>query len=57
MRADLDRLAKATPDSRDRYMDFLRAASILAVVFGHWFIGLIYWRHGTIGDTSAVGAS
>ena len=57
MRADLDRLAEATPDSRDRYMDFLRAASILAVVFGHWFIGLIYWRHGVIGDTSAVGAS
>jgi peptidoglycan/LPS O-acetylase OafA/YrhL len=28
--------AAATPDSRDRYVDFLRAASILAVITGHW---------------------
>lgn len=31
-------LAEATPDSRDRYVDFLRAFSILVVVFGHWLM-------------------
>ena len=38
-------------------MDFLRAASIVAVVIGHWFIGMIYWRDGVIGTTSAVGVT
>lgn len=31
-------LAGQTPASRNRYVDFLRAASILAVVFGHWIM-------------------
>lgn len=31
-----DRLNSATPDSRDRYVDLLRAVSIGVVVFGHW---------------------
>ena len=30
----LEALAAATPTSRERYVDFLRAASIVAVVFG-----------------------
>ncbi len=38
-------------------MDFLRAASIVAVVFGHWFIGIIHWDHGVIRTTSAVGVT
>ena len=29
-------LARATPESRNRYVDALRAASILVVVYGHW---------------------
>ena len=56
-RLRLDDLAQATPASRDRTMDFLRAASILAVVVGHWFIGLIYWRGGVIGQHNAVGVT
>jgi fucose 4-O-acetylase-like acetyltransferase len=32
------RLAEATPDSRNRYVDFLRAFSILVVVIGHWLM-------------------
>ncbi len=32
------KLAEATPESRDRYVDFLRATSILVVVFGHWLM-------------------
>jgi peptidoglycan/LPS O-acetylase OafA/YrhL len=51
----LEELARATPATRDRYVDFLRAASIVAVVFGHWFISIIHWRAGLIYQTSAVG--
>jgi fucose 4-O-acetylase-like acetyltransferase len=56
-RARLDELARATPTTRDRSIDFLRAASIVAVVFGHWFIGIIHWRDGLIWTTSAVGVT
>ena len=38
-------LVDATPASRDRYVDFLRAAAILAVVCGHWLVATI-WRSG-----------
>ena len=31
-------LAGRTPTSRNRYVDFLRAASIIVVVLGHWLI-------------------
>lgn len=31
-------IAAATPDSRNRYVDALRALSILVVVFGHWLM-------------------
>ena len=55
MAADLDALVQATPETRDRYVDFLRAVSILAVVFGHWFISIIWWQSGVIRNTSAVG--
>jgi len=51
----LDDLAAATPRTRDRYVDFLRAASIGAVVFGHWFIGVIHREDGFVYLTSAVG--
>lgn len=52
---DLDALAAATPGTRDRYVDFLRAASICVVVFGHWFIGIIHVHGGLVSLTSAVG--
>jgi fucose 4-O-acetylase-like acetyltransferase len=35
-RGRLRALADATPAGRDRYVDFLRVASILVVVLGHW---------------------
>ena len=54
---DLDGLVRATPDTRDRAMDFLRAASILAVVFGHWFISINHWEGGVIRSTSAIGVT
>jgi fucose 4-O-acetylase-like acetyltransferase len=53
----LDELVASTPATRDRYVDFLRAFSILVVVFGHWLIGVVYWEGGVIGSTSAIGKS
>lgn len=52
---DLRALAEATPASRDRYVDFLRAFSILTVVVGHFLIALIHWEDGRIYVHNAVG--
>ena len=41
-------LADATPDSRNRYVDFLRAASIAAVIFGHWLVSAPYMADGSL---------
>jgi peptidoglycan/LPS O-acetylase OafA/YrhL len=41
----LDMAAK-TPDERNRYVDFLRAVSILMVVTGHWLIVALYYKDG-----------
>jgi len=57
MRQHLDDLAEATPANRDRYVDFLRAASILAVVIGHWMIAIVHWRDGLIRTTSVIGVT
>jgi fucose 4-O-acetylase-like acetyltransferase len=48
-------MVAATPATRDRYVDFLRAASIVVVVLGHWTISLIAWDGGVIRSTSALG--
>jgi len=48
-------LAKATPASRDRYVDFVRAFSIVVVVVGHWTIALIHWEDGRIFVDNVVG--
>ena len=55
--ASIEELAAATPATRDRVVDFLRAVSILAVVFGHWFIGVVHWQDGVIRTTSAIGVT
>ncbi|MGZ8629880.1 MAG: acyltransferase family protein [Actinomycetota bacterium] len=57
MGAKIEELVAKTPASRDRVVDFLRAASILAVVIGHWLIGIIWWQGGVIRTTSAVGVT
>jgi fucose 4-O-acetylase-like acetyltransferase len=54
--ARLDELAAATPPSRDRYVDFLRALSITLVVVGHWISALVGWRDGVLDARNAVGA-
>jgi hypothetical protein len=35
-------VAAKTPETRNRYVDFLRALSICAVVFGHWLMAAPY---------------
>jgi len=47
-------LATKTPESRNRYVDFLRAVSICAVVFGHWLMAAPYINGGDINITSML---
>lgn len=48
-------LAAKTPSGRDRHIDFLRALSISAVVFGHWISSIIELSGGGIRCYNAVG--
>jgi hypothetical protein len=41
-------VAAATPQTRNRYVDFLRALSICAVVVGHWLIAAPYVSGGEL---------
>ncbi len=41
-------LASQTPPNRNRYIDFLRAASILVVIIGHWLITTVYYDDGSL---------
>ena len=47
-------LAAATPRTRDRYVDFLRALSIAVVVFGHWLMAIVFYEEGRISGESAL---
>lgn len=49
-------IAGQTPADRNRYVDFLRAASILVVITGHWMIAATYYRDGALepGDILAL---
>ncbi|MGH2791173.1 MAG: acyltransferase family protein [Actinomycetota bacterium] len=47
-------LADRTPASRERYVDFLRALSIIVVVFGHWLAAVVVWQDGSIGGHNAL---
>lgn len=41
-------MADKTPAERNRYVDFLRAFSILAVVIGHWLVAAPYIDNGQV---------
>ena len=41
-------LAAKTPETRNRYVDFLRAVSILVVITGHWLISTVYYLNGEL---------
>src|SRR5688500_4348060 len=47
-------MAAATPASRDRFVDLLRAFSIAVVVFGHWLAAVVYWDGDMITGVSAL---
>jgi len=51
---NLKELAEQTPASRDRYVDFLRAASISVVVLGHRLSALVGWKDGAQSVRNAV---
>ncbi len=41
-------LAGITPDSRNRFVDFLRAVSIGAVIFGHWLVAAPFMEESVL---------
>ena len=41
-------LAATTPPQRNRYVDFLRAVSILFVIFGHWLATTVHFVDGSL---------
>jgi hypothetical protein len=40
----VEALAHATPDTRDRFVDFLRVASLLGVILGHFTMAVVFLR-------------
>src|SRR5207344_2124162 len=40
-------LAAATPETRNRYADLLRVASIFIVVIGHWLMAILEYEDGS----------
>ena len=42
------KVAAQTPPQRNRYVDFLRAVSILVVIFGHWLTTTAYYVDGVL---------
>ncbi|MFE2525482.1 acyltransferase [Streptomyces sp. NPDC059382] len=49
-----DRLHAATPASRDRSVDALRAFAILGVVLGHWLVTALTTANGGLSTTSPL---
>jgi fucose 4-O-acetylase-like acetyltransferase len=47
-------MVAATPSTRDRYVDFLRAFSIAVVVFGHWLVAIVYLDGARLSGASAL---
>jgi hypothetical protein len=41
-------MAAKTPPERNRYVDFLRAASIMVVIVGHWLMATAYYADGNL---------
>ena len=52
--AQASRLAAQTPPQRNRYVDFLRAASICVVILGHWLLVAPYVEDGQLVAADAL---
>ena len=50
------RTAAATPATRERYVDFLRVASLAVVMLGHWLMAAVQWRDGRLGGDNVLEA-
>jgi peptidoglycan/LPS O-acetylase OafA/YrhL len=50
-------MAAATPASRVRYLDFLRALSILVVVCGHWLLAVVVFQNGELQASNLLAES
>ena len=48
-------MAEQTPPERNRYVDFLRAFSIVCVVFGHWLVAAPFVADGELQGTHLLG--
>lgn len=48
-------LAEQTPAERNRYVDFLRALSILAVIVGHWLVAATHVEDGVLVAENLLG--
>lgn len=48
-------MAGKAPAERNRYVDFLRALSILAVVIGHWLVAAPYMKDGAVAGGHLLG--
>jgi fucose 4-O-acetylase-like acetyltransferase len=51
---DVDALVDATPASRDRVVDLMRAASICVVVAWHWTFSVTHWHDGRLVMPNAI---
>jgi hypothetical protein len=48
LETQLDRYVAATPDDRDRFVDFLRVFSIGVVIVWHWALSITRWEGGEL---------
>ena len=46
--SQVKQLAAQTPEERNRYVDFLRAVSIMVVIVGHWLIATSWYVDGEL---------
>jgi hypothetical protein len=53
-RRRLSDLAESSPAHRDRYVDYLRAYSVVVVVLGHWLGAVIVWTDQELSGRSAL---
>src|SRR5918998_6791373 len=53
--ATLDGIDRApTAPVRDRYVDLVRVAAVVAVILGHWFVIAITVRNGRLGGQNVL---
>ena len=51
------RLVEGTPTDRDRFVDFVRAASLVVVMLGHWTVAVVIREGDTVTATNVLGSA